>query len=110
MPFWVASLVSNACIMVVEYTNRYGDYGSYPATLLRTAPFIIVAQWGLYEAWRGAPSWFIAWIVFSIGNSLMRIVAVYVFEHQGVGNWWLTTLGVGLMVAASYAIKRGAVQ
>lgn len=105
MPWWAASLLSNACIMAVEYLNHAGGYGSFTATLLRTGPLIIVAQWGLYRAFSCAEHWLIAWAVFTIGNSVMRVAAVYVTHSHQVGNWFQAMTAVSIMIGGAYLLK-----
>lgn len=104
---WVlASLLANLCIQVVEYLNHTAD-GSWLAVLPRTVPFIVLAQWGLFNSYSGAPSLFAAWVVFTVGNSVMRVVMVSTLLGGQVGSWPLVVAGVSGMIACAFAIKQG---
>ncbi len=105
MPWWVAGLISNACIMAIEYLNRQAS-GSWLEVLPQTAPFIILSQFCLFLAFNGAPHWMVAWLVFALGNSTMRVGLVYA-TGQPVGNWPLMLAGVMGMIASSYVLKLG---
>lgn len=107
VPWWAASLLSNVCIMCVEYMNHAGGYGSFSATFLRTAPLILVAQWGLYRAFSGAEHWLIAWAVFTVGNSIMRVSAVYTLQGDEVGNWFQVMTAIGIMMGGAFLLKGG---
>lgn len=76
IPWWGASLVSNATIVAVEYMNRTGGYPTFGHALLRTAPLILVMQWGLFRAWSGAPTMLLAWAFFVAGNTVARLLSV----------------------------------
>lgn len=106
MPWWMASLISNAAIIVVEYLNR-NTPGGWLAVLPRTAPLIVVAQWALYTAWHGAPTWMHAWVVFTLGNSCMRIAAVHAFAGHEVTSWPHAGLGILVITAGAFLVKEG---
>jgi hypothetical protein len=104
---WVIfSLLSNLCIVATEYLNRSAK-GSWFSVLPYTLPFIIAAQYGLFRSFNGAPSWLVAWVVFTVGNSIARVAGVKFFAFGEVGNWWLVNLGVGVMLTGSFIIKGG---
>lgn len=105
MTWWVASLISNACIMVVEYLNRHAT-GTFVEELPRSGPFIILAQYCLFRSFNGAPHWMVAWLVFALGNNIMRVALVHA-TGQPIGNWWMILLGIVGMIASSYAMKLG---
>ena len=103
--WWVASIVANITITVIEYLNRAGQFDSFGEALIRTGPFILVAQWGLFYAWRDAPSFMFAWAFFTVGNSLMRLVSAQFVIGEPMS---LTTLfGVSLMFGGAYFVKVG---
>ena len=102
----VACLISNVAIMAVEYINRVTPGGWHHA-IPKTVLLIIVAQWALYTAWSQAPHWFSAWIVFSLGNTVMRIVAVHLGASDEVGSWPYVLAGIALMVCGSLIVKMG---
>lgn len=107
IPWWAASLIANFCIMGVEYLNHVGGYGSYWQTLLRTGPLIIVAQWGLYRAFSESSHWLTAWAVFTLGNAVMRVVAVSTFTNGQVGSLAQVCVGVAIMIGGSLVLKGG---
>ena len=106
MTWWIASLISNLAIICTEYLNRTGD-GGWVSVLPRTVPLIIVAQFCLFRAFNGAPNWMVAWMVFSIGNAIMRVVAVNFMAGHEVGNWYYALTGIGVMMAGGFLVKNG---
>ena len=107
MPWWIASLIANAAVIGVEYLNHAGGYGSWHATLLRTGPLIVVAQWGLYRAFSGTDHWLAAWAVFTLGNAVMRLAGVGLLVGNQIGSWVYVTLGVAIMIGGSFILKEG---
>ena len=106
MPWYAASLVANVCIILVEFINR-GAVGNFWQTLPYTGLPILVAQWCLFTSWSGAPHWMAAWVMFVIGNSIMRVVAVHAFAGHEVGSWWFTTGGILVILCGSLLVKEG---
>lgn len=106
LPWWVASIISNAAIICTEYLNRTGG-GAWTDVLPKTIPLIIIAQWGLFACFSGAPSWFQAWMFFTIGNSAMRVIAVYTMQGQEIGSLGYVGGGVAVMLMGSYILKHG---
>lgn len=106
MPWFVASMLSNVCIILVEYINRGAD-GNFWQTLPYTGLPILLAQWCLFQAWNGAPHWMTAWVVFVIGNSIMRVVAVQLGAVDEIGHWPHVLLGITVMLAGSLLVKEG---
>ena len=104
-PWWVASIIANFTIMTIEYLNRSGGYATWREALVHTGPFIIVAQWGLFYAFRDAPTFMMAWMVFTVGNSMLRLGNAHFLVGEPL-NWKIIT-GVGLMLLASYFLKIG---
>lgn len=105
IPWWVAGLVANAAIMVVEYLNRTGQYATFWHALLHTGLFIVIAQWGLWASWSRAPSLMLAWAMFTAGNSAFRLVSARWFVGEPLSE--RTLIGVGLMALALYCMKSG---
>lgn len=101
---WVAiSLLSNVAIIWTEYLNRQSP--SWPAALRYTLPLIVVAQACLWYSYRHAPALLMAWIVFTVGNSAVRLtMAATVLGEPFHGRW--AVLAAALMVLGSYCIKR----
>ncbi len=106
MPWYVASLLSNVCIMYVEYMNR-GAAGTFWQTLPYTAVPIVLAQWCLFHTWNNAPHWMVAWVVFAIGSSIMRVGAVYLGAGDEISQWPHVLLGVTVMLAGALLVKEG---
>lgn len=105
MPWWAFSLVANVAITAIEYLNRAGGYPSFGRALMHTAPLIVLAQWGLFRAWRDAPSLLVAWAFFAVGNCVMRIGSSYFAVHEPPS--WVMLAGVALMLAGAYVVKVG---
>lgn len=99
------SIVANAAICSVEYMNRTGGFGSFWQAIPYTFLPIALAQIGLFYAWKDAPKMLIAWIVFTIGNSLFRIASTWLFVGEPLN---LTVLaGVLLMIAGGRVVAMG---
>lgn len=105
-PWWAASLISNLAIIMTEYLNRH-HVGSWMTVLPQTLPLIVVAQFCLFRAFNGAPHWMIAWAVFTIGNSAMRVSAVSFMDGHSVASWWSVIGGVAIMVGGALLMKTG---
>ena len=107
IPWWACSILSNVSIIAVEYLNRYSGGGSWLLALRYTWPLIILAQWCLWRSWSAAPHWLTAWMVFTVGNSLMRVAAVGLFGAGEVASWHRVVAGIGTMVLGSFILKGG---
>lgn len=107
MPWWAASLLANVAVIAIEWINHAGGYGSWPRTLLRTGPLIVVAQWGLYRAFSTADHWLWAWAVFTIGNAVMRVAANGLLAGNQVGSWGHVMTGIAVMILGSLVLKGG---
>lgn len=107
MQLWMlASLLANACIIVVEYLNHTAT-GGWRSVLLMTLPLIVLAQWGLFVTFNSAPTLFYAWAVFTLGNSAMRVAMVACGLGSQVDSWGTVGLGIGTMLAGAMLLKRG---
>lgn len=106
MPWWIASLIANVAVIGCEYFNRTSP-GGWENALPKTFLLIVIAQWGLYQAFVGAPHWLTAWAVFTLGNAVMRIAAVNLFMGSEVGNWFYAAAGIAVMIAGSLVLKLG---
>ncbi len=104
--WWVASLISNGAIIFTEYTNRSAT-GGWASALPYTFLPIMLAQFCLFRAFNGAPNWFMAWIVFTIGNAVMRVAAVQVMAGHEVKSWAFSLLGIAVMIGGSFILKVG---
>lgn len=103
--WWVASIIANVAIIYIEYVNRATSGGWTEALPLTVGP-IILAQFMLFLAFNGAPHWLAGWGFFTIGNSIMRIIAVYFFA-SAVGSWSFVSLGIATMLAGGLILKLG---
>lgn len=101
-PWWVVSLASNAAIIRTEYLNRTAP--SFPAALVNTWPLILFAQACLFYSYNRAPSLLIAWVVFTTGNSAMRLIMARFFLDEPFRPAWALA-AASLMIAGSYCIK-----
>jgi hypothetical protein len=99
-------MLSNVCIIFVEYVNR-GATGTFWQTLPYIGLPILAAQWCLFQSWNGAPHWMLAWVVFVIGNSIMRVIAVYLGAGDEISQWPHVLLGVTVMLAGALLVKEG---
>jgi hypothetical protein len=108
IPWWAWSLLSNVCVTAVECLNHGAGRGSsWIEVLPKTGPFILLMQYCLYRAWSGGDHLLMVWVVFALGNAIMRVAAVRLLFHTEIGSWPLITLGTALIVAGSYAINLG---
>ena len=96
-------MIANVAIIATEYLNRTG-VGGWTSVLPQTFPLIVVAQWSLYHAFNNAPHWFMAWVVFTVGNSIMRISAVGIMGDK-VSSWPLALGAIGVMMAGAFLMK-----
>lgn len=105
MPWWVASLIANVGITVIEYLYRTAQYPNFLVALKYNLPLIIMVQFGIFYAWRDAPSFMFAWAFFFCGNVLMRLVSTQFFVGESLT--WATSFGVGFIFVGAYFIKVG---
>ena len=104
-PWWVASIIANVVITAIEYLNRTGGYAAFREAIWHTLPLILVAQWALFYTFRDAPSLMMAWWVFAIGSSGMRICNSHFLMGEPVD--WRIGAGVVMMLAGGYLVKGG---
>ncbi len=107
MTWWVASIVSNVAIIAIEYLNRTRDFESFLHALPYTGVLIVIAQWALFQNWSGAPHWLMAWVVFAVGNAVMRTAVVGITGTDGIGDWSMVLIGTATMLAGSLVLKQG---
>lgn len=91
LPWWAWSLTANVGIQCIEYLNRTSPSPDFGRTLIRSAPLILLSQWGLFHAWRGAPSWLLAWAFFTVCNNALRIM--FSWQLGGEPPTWTSLLG-----------------
>lgn len=102
MPWWMISLIANFAIITTEYINRTSP--TQLDALKKTAILIVIAQTCLYYSYNGAPSLMMAWVVFTIGNSAMRLGMAGLILNEPLKLPW-ALLAVGLMTAGAWCIK-----
>ena len=108
MTWWVASLLSNAVIMVTEYLHRSVPAGTpWKVIFWKALPFYVLAQFFLFKSFSGAPHWFTASVVFSLGNAAFRIATVYGTAGHEVINWNRVVVGSAVMVVGALVLKGG---
>ena len=103
IPWWLSSIVANVAIAAIEYLNRAGGYDSFWSAVLRTGPLIVVAQWGLFGAWNHAPSFLLAWAVFTAGNCVIRMASSHYMVGERLNIW--TIAGAALIMGGAYVIN-----
>jgi drug/metabolite transporter (DMT)-like permease len=105
LPYWLlASILANVSINVIEYLNRVcPPERGFIGQLVYTGPLIVVAQFGLFHAWKGAPSMMLAWACFSAMNSAMRLVSNSLFLDEPLQ--WRGWAGVTVMFIGMYLVK-----
>jgi len=102
---WVLVSLATSCTLIgVEFLNRTSETGLLN-TLMRTGPLIAVAQVGLYCVFNWAPSWLMAWVVFSLTNAVLRGAAAHFFAQEPIG--WGGFVGISLMMLGALAIHKG---
>ncbi len=106
MTWWIASLISNLAIICTEYLNRTST-GNWVSVLPYTFPLIILAQWCLFRSFNGAPNWMMAWMVFTVGNSIMRVAAINVMAGHEIASWPFAITGVSVMIGGAFLLKSG---
>ena len=105
IPWFVWSIVANVTIAVIEYLNRTGGYEHFGQAFLRTGSLIFVAQIGLFYAWRDAPSFMFAWVVFNGGNVLLRLVSAHFFVGERLSL--SVAFGVAFVVLGGHLVRQG---
>lgn len=102
MPYWCWLLLANGGIFWLERVYRIGQYGSFWQAL----PFIILpillGQLGLYNGFHTAPSIFVAGIMFTVVNQVLRIVNALIL---GETVTIYQVVGITLTIIASYVVK-----
>ena len=97
IPWWFGSLVANLCICRIEALNRVGGFEDFGDAIQSTWWLILLSQWGLFNAWNGAPSFMLAWATFSSMNMVFRLISVNLFvgETMNLATWLGVTLTFG---------------
>ena len=108
LTWWVAAVLANIAIIASEYIHRSVPPGSPWVQILPYAfPVYIIGQFFLFRCFSGAPHWLTAWMVFTVGNSIMRIMAVSTYAPGEVTDWRRVILGVAGMIGCAFFVKGG---
>lgn len=102
IPWWILSIISNAAIITTEYMNRIQP--TQLEALRYTWLLILIAQTCLYYSYNGAPSLMGAWVMFTIGNSTMRLAMAGTILGEPLKIHW-ALLACVLMISGAYCIK-----
>lgn len=101
---WILwSLIANAAIIWIEHIYRF-QVPSFWQALPMVLPLVFISQWGLFHVFNSPKHWLMAWVVFTLGNTVMRLVVVAhskdVFNLHIVG-------GTALVLAGAFMISQG---
>lgn len=99
----IAVAIGTVCISRVEMLSRTQDtFGAY---LLSALPFIVVAQFCLYQIFNKAPNVMTAWVTWTVTMSVLRVINSHMVLDEGLDLRWAMA-GVGLMIGASFCMKQ----
>jgi len=90
---WIlSSIAANLCIAVLEYIYRTNSLSAGLA--LKIVPLVIFMQLMLWHTWRAGPSLMLAWGVFTLGNTVLRVVNTHfmICEPMNTSTWLALTL------------------
>ena len=101
---WIlSSITANLCIAVLEYIYRTNSLSLGLA--LKLAPLIIFMQMMLWHTWRAGPGLMLAWMVFFLGNTVLRIINVHYMLGEPInGHTWMA---LGLVVTGAIVMHSG---
>jgi len=103
---WVLwSLIANVSVLSIEYANRKDYFEGFINGLPYMIWPIMIAQVGLYYCFRDAPSYMMAWAVFTVGNAILRVISNSVLLNEQLN--WMVGIGVVGMVGCAFLIKQG---
>ena len=95
-------LLANGAVAVTEHTYRAAHFATFWQALPWLAVPIVVAQWALFEGFRGAPSLLLAGAFFSIINVAFRVGNSFLLhESLNLYNW----IGVVFIAASVILLK-----
>lgn len=103
VPWWIGSLVANVGIARIEYLNRIAKFDSFEDALTHTWWLILISQYGLFNAWNGAPSFMAAWAVFTAGNFFLRLISARFLVGEPMTIW--TYVGALCVFAGGAVVK-----
>jgi len=96
-------LIASVCLTKLEYSSRVTDsFGEY---IVEAWPFIAMGQFCLYILFHTAPSVMVAWLMFTLTMSAMRIANSYFILDEGLDMRFVCASAV-LMLAAALTLKQ----
>ncbi len=106
IPWWAASLVATGSIFRIEMVNRLSKAETFLEQMGLIWWLVLIAQWGLFRAWQGAPSMMTAWAWFFVVNVSLRIISVHYFvgEPMNLKVW----VGIALIMGGALLVKTAA--
>lgn len=108
LPWWTAAILANVAIIASEYVHRSVPAGTaWVVVLPRVLPLYLIAQYFLFKCFSGAPHWFTASVVFTVGNSIMRVIAVSTYAPGEVTDWRFAAAGLIGMIGCALLVKSG---
>lgn len=98
-----AVAIGTLCISRVEMYSRTED--TFLAYITSAMPFIMIAQFCLYQIFNKAPNVMTAWITWTVTMSVLRVINSHMVLDEGLDLRW-TVAGVALMAGASLCMKQ----
>lgn len=105
IPWWAFAVLANLAVILQEWVFRSSP--TYAKALVVTLPFMVLANYCLYRTFSGASAWLLAWVVFTLGNSSMRVASVALTSQHEVRHWATVILGIAIMLCGAYLLKKG---
>lgn len=102
VPWYLGAVIGATMALLVEWVNRGGGFKTYDETLLRVAIPVFFLQYGLFCAWRGAPSMMLAWSVYFATTVVLRLALNY---HLGETMNTMSWIGTALVIAGAVVLK-----
>ena len=101
----VSSLFANLCVMYLEYTFRTLSPIGASWQYLKIALIVAAMQWTWWLTLHYGPGLMTTWAVFTLGNSLLRVISAYWLVKEPPSLMILG--GVVTMFLGALLIKEG---
>jgi hypothetical protein len=105
VPWYAWSVMANVAIGFIEYRNRTGGFENPGEAFSANWFLIVISQTGLFYAWRDAPSFMFAWVVFTTGNIALRIISSHFFVGEKLSL--TVAYGVALVLIGGQLVRDG---
>lgn len=106
---WILySIIANITIIYIEWSYRTSYHGNFVDGLPYMIVPILVAQFCLFNLFKGAPHYMIAWIVFTVGNSILRVTSNHYILKEDLS--WVGFVGVGTIILGALLVKEGTIR